>query len=57
MRVFGVGVGWIGNSFSENYLSLIGVGVHAGLHAGAFYGDSLIQGYTHALALINLLSV
>lgn len=23
----GVGVGWIGNSFSENYLSLIGVGV------------------------------
>lgn len=28
-------------------------GGQLGLHAGTFYGDSLVQGYTHALALIN----
>lgn len=51
--------GWSGvdREFIFRELFKFNRGGDSGLHAGAFYGDSLIQGYTHALALINLLSV
>lgn len=42
--VFGIGVGgWIGNSFSENYISLKGVGFRFTCKS-IFYRDSSAQG-------------
>lgn len=50
-------LGLVDREFFFRELFKFNRGGDSGLHAGAFYGDSLIQGYTHALALINLLSV